>query len=93
MVPGRIPCDATVYKQMDPSKSLTEYASLIQDSFKQGQKGESTKKKNKNKKLNPIFCTFQFWLLFNTDYTKLWDHNTFTIQKMYFYISVWYRGI
>lgn len=54
MVPGRIPCDATVYKQMDPSKSLTKYASLIQDSFKQGQKGESTKK-TKNKKTESYF--------------------------------------
>lgn len=89
MVPGWIPCDATVYKQMDHAKSLTEHTSLRQDSCKlnKDKNGESTKKKKK--KPNPIFCTFQFWLLFNIDYTKLWNHNMFIIQKMYFYISVW----
>lgn len=88
MVPGWIPCDATVYKQMDHAKSLTEHTSLRQDFCKlnKDKNGESTKKK---KKTNPIFCTFQFWLLFNIDYTKLWNHNMFIIQKMYFYISVW----
>lgn len=89
MVPGWIPCDATVYKQMDHAKSLTEHTSLRQDSCKlnKDKNGESTKKKKKTKP-NPIFCTFQFWLLFNIDYTKLWNH-MFIIQKMYFYISVW----
>lgn len=72
-------------KQMDHSKSLTEYISLPQDSFKLNK----DKKVNPQKKPNPIFCTFQFWLLFNIDYTKLWNSHMFIIQKMYFYISVW----
>lgn len=49
MVPGRIPCDATVYKQMDHAKSLTEHTSLRQDSCKlnKDKNSESTKKKKK----------------------------------------------
>lgn len=51
MVPGWIPCDATVYKQMDHAKSLTEHTSLRQDFCKlnKDKNGESTKKKKKKK--------------------------------------------
>lgn len=67
MVPGRIPCDATVYKQMDPSKSLTEYASLIQDSFKLNKDKKVNPQKQKQKTESyflhiPVLAFIQHWL-------------------------------